>query len=205
MTHIKTSQFVKSSASYLQCPNQNVPEIALIGRSNVGKPSLINMLLERNHLAKVSGRPGKTQLINHFLVDGAWHLVDLPGYGWAKVSKKQRQQWMPMVKQYLLRRAQLHSVLVLLDIRLPPQKIDLAFINWLGESKVPFALIFTKADKESKQQAQRNQVAFQKALHETWEELPKIMVTSAKDGTGKEEVLKYILRTALTRSTSSNT
>ncbi|MEL6413249.1 MAG: ribosome biogenesis GTP-binding protein YihA/YsxC, partial [Bacteroidota bacterium] len=189
---IKTSAFVKSSAGYQQCPSRDIPEIALIGRSNVGKSSLINMLLGRKHLAKVSGRPGKTQLINHFLVNDTWHLVDLPGYGWAQVSKKQRQQWSPMVKQYLVNRAQLYCVLVLVDTRLSPQKIDLAFIQWLGENGVPFAIVFTKADKESKQQARQNQAALKEALRTTWEELPAMMVTSSRDSTGQKEVLQYI-------------
>ncbi|MEL6539469.1 MAG: ribosome biogenesis GTP-binding protein YihA/YsxC [Bacteroidota bacterium] len=202
---IKTSVFVKSSASYQQCPSRDVPEVALIGRSNVGKSSLINMLLGRRHLAKVSGRPGKTQLINHFLVNDAWHLVDLPGYGWAQVSKKQRQQWPSMIKQYLVHRAQLHCVLVLLDTRLPPQKTDLAFIQWLGEHQVPFALVFTKADKESKQQARQNQAALQKALRETWEELPTIMVTSSRDSQGREEVLEYIQQIITPNSSKSFT
>lgn len=189
---IKTSVFVRSSTHYKQCPEDTKPELALIGRSNVGKSSLINMLLGYKQLAKISSKPGKTQLINHFLVNDAWHLVDLPGYGWAKVSKVKKQQWGNMIRDYLLYREQLSCVLVLVDARLSPQKIDLAFINWLGENQLPFAILLTKADKESKQQVQSNFAALQRALQEHWEELPFMIVTSSKDGTGREALLQYI-------------
>ena len=191
---IQSSIFVRSSAHYKQCPSGDKPELALIGRSNVGKSSLINMLLGRKHLAKVSGKPGKTQLINHFLVNDAWYLVDLPGYGWARVSKSLRQQWPKMIQEYLLHSAQLHCVLVLVDARLPPQKLDIAFIHWLGVHQVPYAIVLTKADKISRKQVQQNQAALQRALHEDWEVLPPVMITSSKDSTGREALLTYIQR-----------
>ncbi|MEL6152783.1 MAG: ribosome biogenesis GTP-binding protein YihA/YsxC [Bacteroidota bacterium] len=191
------SVFVRSSTQYQQCPPGDKPELAFIGRSNVGKSSLINMLLERKHLAKVSGRPGKTQLINHFLVNEAWHLVDLPGYGWARVSKSLRQQWPSMVKAYLLHRTQLRCVLVLVDARLPPQKLDLAFIHWLGTHQIPFAIVLTKVDKLSSKEVQQNRAKLQQALHEDWEELPPVIVTSSKDSTGREALLAYIQKVLL--------
>lgn len=191
------SVFVRSSTHYQQCPPGDKPELAFIGRSNVGKSSLINMLLGRKHLAKVSGRPGKTQLINHFLVNEAWHLVDLPGYGWARVSKSLRQQWPSMVKAYLLHRTQLRCVLVLVDARLPPQKLDLAFIHWLGTHQIPFAIVLTKADKLSSKEVQQNRAKLQQALHEDWEELPPMVVTSSKDSTGREALLAYIQKVLL--------
>ncbi len=200
---IKTSVFVSSSINYKQCPKDGKPELALIGRSNVGKSSLINMLLGCKHLAKVSSTPGKTRLINHFLVNDTWHLVDLPGYGWASVGKLQKQHWEKMVRNYLLHREHLSCVLVLVDARLKPQKLDLAFINWLGAQKIPFSIFLTKADKEAKHQVQSNLAALQHALGEFWEELPLIMVTSAKDGTGRAALLKYIQNITRTRKNSA--
>jgi GTP-binding protein len=169
-----------------------MPELALMGRSNVGKSSLINMLLGRKHLAKISSRPGKTQLINHFLVNDAWHLVDLPGYGWAQAGKTQRQQWEKMVKAYLLHRKQLSFVLVLVDARHQPQKLDIALINWLGEHHIPFFILLTKADKDSKQQVGKNLTMLQRVLRDDWEVCPKVFVTSSKDRTGRAELLDCI-------------
>ena len=189
---IKSAAFVTSSAKYTQCPPSPKPELALMGRSNVGKSSLINMLLNNKQLAKISSKPGKTQLINHFLVNNAWHLVDLPGYGWARVSQNQRQQWEKMVRSYLLHRTQLSLVLVLVDSRHPPQKLDLALINWLGIHQIPFVILLTKADKESKQQVQKNIAALKRAMSENWEALPSLFVTSSKDQLGREEILNYI-------------
>ena len=189
---IKTATFVRSSAHYSQCPQEDKPEIALIGRSNVGKSSLVNMLLERKQLAKISGRPGKTQLINHFCINTAWHLVDLPGYGWARVSKSQRLQWQKMVNDYFLHRPQLHCVFVLIDARHKPQKIDLEFLRWLGRHQVPLAIVLTKADKIPQQQVQHNLTALQQALAEDWEALPPIWVTSTKTGAGRTALLQYI-------------
>ena len=192
---IKTAVFSGSSAAYTQCPQASEPELALMGRSNVGKSSLINMLLGHKHIAKISSRPGKTQLINHFLVNDTWHLVDLPGYGWAQVGKTKRQQWEKMVRAYLLHRKQLSFVLVLVDARHPPQKLDLDMINWLGEHGIPFVILLTKADKSAKQQVEKKLAALQSALSSMWEVLPQIFVTSSRDKTGREELLYYIQRT----------
>jgi len=169
-----------------------MPELAFMGRSNVGKSSLINMLLGRKQLAKVSSRPGKTQLINHFLVNDTWHLVDLPGYGWAQAGKTKRQQWAKMVKAYLLHREQLSFVLVLVDARHSPQKLDIALINWLGEHQIPFFILLTKADKDSKQQVSKNLAMLQRVLNNDWEVLPQVFVTSSRDRTGREELLHCI-------------
>ncbi|MEL6607016.1 MAG: ribosome biogenesis GTP-binding protein YihA/YsxC [Bacteroidota bacterium] len=189
---IKSATFVTSSAKHTQCPSSSKPELALMGRSNVGKSSLINMLLGNKQLAKISSKPGKTQLINHFLVNTTWHLVDLPGYGWARVGKTQRQQWEKMVKAYLLHREQLSLVLVLVDSRHGPQKSDVALINWLGEQQLPFVILLTKADKGAKQQTQQNMAALRRVLSEDWEVLPDMLVTSSKEKTGREELLRYI-------------
>ncbi len=189
---IKTAVFVGSSTAYTQCPQTSRPELALMGRSNVGKSSLINMLLGRKHLAKISSRPGKTQLINHFLVNDTWHLVDLPGYGWAQAGETQRQQWAKMVKAYLLHRKQLSVVLVLVDARHQPQKLDLAMINWLGEHHIPFVILLTKADKGARLQVNKNLILLQSVLRSDWEVLPQIFVTSSRERTGREEFLRYI-------------
>jgi GTP-binding protein len=189
---IETTVFVGSSIAYTQCPQTTRPELALMGRSNVGKSSLVNMLLGRKHLAKISSRPGKTQLINHFLVNDSWHLVDLPGYGWAQVGKTQRQQWEKMVRAYLLHRKQLSVVLVLVDARHQPQKLDLAMINWLGEHHIPFVILLTKADKEARLQVNKNLILLQSVLKSDWEVLPQIFVTSSRERTGREELLRYM-------------
>lgn len=191
---IKTAEFIKSSPSVKDCPEQMLPEYAFIGRSNVGKSSLINHLTHRRKLAKTSSTPGKTQLINHFLIDERWYLVDLPGYGWAQTSKKNKALWEKMIDEYLLERPNLAAVFVLVDIRHEPQKIDLSFIHWLGEEEIPFSIIFTKADKLGKNQVQSHVSAFKQVLKETWEELPPTFVTSSVEKVGGEEILDFILR-----------
>lgn len=189
---IINAEFVASFTSYQQCPKERIAEYAFIGRSNVGKSSLINMLTGRKKLAKTSGTPGKTQLINYFLINGSWHLVDLPGYGWAKVSKTARKSWSRMIEEYLLHREQLVSLFVLIDSRLPPQKIDMEFTQWLGLKQVPFSLIFTKADKQSPNKTQQSVAAFRKEMLRTWENMPPAFVSSSVDNTGREEILQYI-------------
>ena len=174
------------------CPKDNKPEYAFIGRSNVGKSSLINMLTNHKGLAKTSATPGKTLLINHFIINNEWYLVDLPGYGFAKRSKKEVQKLEQMISGYILQREQLVNVFLLVDVRLEPQKIDLEFIQWLGDSSVPFAIVFTKADKLSASKVIQNVEAYKKVLSETWEELPPIFVTSSDKKQGREEVLDYI-------------
>ncbi|MCF0212402.1 MAG: YihA family ribosome biogenesis GTP-binding protein [Bacteroidales bacterium] len=189
---IKTATFVISNTDYRKCPEQPLPEYAFIGRSNVGKSSLINMLTHQKDLAKTSGRPGKTQLINHFLINKEWFLVDLPGYGYAKISKGARERWQKMIENYMLHREQLTQVFVLIDSRIPPQRIDLDFINWLGENGIPVGIIFTKTDKESQRTVSANVSAFQSALRQTWDELPDMILTSSATGRGREQVLNYI-------------
>ncbi|MEC7752570.1 ribosome biogenesis GTP-binding protein YihA/YsxC [Roseivirga sp. UBA1976] len=184
--------YLISSPSYDQCPKPDKFEIAFIGRSNVGKSSLINMLTGRKNLAKTSGKPGKTQLINHFLIDDSWYLVDLPGYGYAKTSKKNRDAWALMIEDYLVHRESLQIVFVLIDSRLDPQKIDLEFITWLGENGVPFALVFTKADKQSVNKGQQNMAKFKRVMKKDWAELPPFFLTSSETGLGKEQLTSYI-------------
>lgn len=189
---IKQSEFVKSSAEIDQCPAGSLPEFAFIGRSNVGKSSLINMLTGRRKLAKTSNTPGKTQTINHFLINQEWHLVDLPGYGYAKVSKTTRDDWGKMIESYLLNRPQLVSLFVLIDSRIPPQNIDLAFVDWLGQQGIPFSIIFTKADKQHEKKTKRSIRAFEAAMRETWAELPPMLVSSSVTRAGREEILGYL-------------
>ena len=189
---IKTATFVISNSDYRKCPEDKLPEYAFIGRSNVGKSSLINMLTRQKALAKTSGRPGKTQLINHFLINKEWFLVDLPGYGYAKISKGARERWQKMISNYMLHREQLTQVFVLIDSRIAPQRIDLDFINFLGENGIPVAIIFTKTDKESQRIVAGNVNAFKEALHEVWEELPDMFLTSSLNGRGRDQVLDYI-------------
>ncbi|WPP49412.1 ribosome biogenesis GTP-binding protein YihA/YsxC [Catalinimonas niigatensis] len=189
---VKEAEFIKSSSDIKQCPESPLPEYAFIGRSNVGKSSLINMLTGRKKLAKISAKPGKTQLINHFLINKQWHLVDLPGYGWAKVSKSKRADWGDMIQNYLLKRAQLLCLFILIDSRIPPQEIDLSFIAWVGTKQIPFVLVFTKVDKQSINKTQKSIAAFRRALKEEWAELPLMFVTSSTDNTGKDEILEYI-------------
>ena len=189
---IVKAEFLVSNTDYLKCPSPDKPEYAFIGRSNVGKSSLINMLTDNQKLAKTSGKPGKTQLINHFLVNKEWYLVDLPGYGWAKTSKESRAKWDLMIRNYILNRQNLYCVFVLIDSRLDPQKIDLEFINWLGEKMIPLALVFTKADKQSENKTQQKIAMFRKALSASWEKIPEVLITSSEDKTGREALIQFI-------------
>ncbi len=184
-----------SNSQVAKCPKDRLPEYAFIGRSNVGKSSLINMLTNCKNLAKTSGRPGKTQLINHFKIDDRWFLVDLPGYGYARVSKTTKQVFQRFITDYFEQREQLVSAFVLVDIRHEPQKIDVEFMQWLGERGIPFAIIFTKADKLKPQAIERNVAAYKEVLLEWWEEFPSYFVTSAQNKTGKEELTQYIEQT----------
>ena len=192
---IKQAEFIISNKDIKKCPKEDMPEYAFIGRSNVGKSSLINMLTERKGLAKVSGKPGKTQLINHFLINKLWYLVDLPGYGYAGVSKTQRYEFAQFIKKYLLKRENLMCLFVLLDSRLKPQSIDLDFMLWLGENGVPFVICFTKQDKLSKKESKENLINYKRELLESWEELPRIFLSSATKNNGKEDILKFIVET----------
>ena len=189
---IKKAEFVLSAPRESMCPKDTKPEYAFIGRSNVGKSSLINMLTNNRKLAKTSSTPGKTLLINHFIINNEWYLVDLPGYGFAKRSKSELQKLEQMITGYLLQRQQLVNVFLLVDIRLEAQKVDLDFIQWLGSSSIPFAIVFTKADKLSATKANQNVEAYKKVLSETWEEFPPIFITSAEKKQGRDEILDYI-------------
>ena len=189
---IKNAQYSISSPTVMQCPNDTKPEFAFIGRSNVGKSSLINMLCNHKGLAKTSATPGKTWLINHFIINKEWYLVDLPGYGYAKRSKTERDKLDRMIRSYILMRKQLVNVFVLIDIRHEQQQIDRDFVDWLGESRIPFSIIFTKADKLSAPKARANAKAWMDKLLDTWESLPPYFITSSEKRTGKEEVLDYI-------------
>ena len=190
---IKKSGFTISSATRSQCPNDDKPEFAFIGRSNVGKSSLINMICNHKGLAKTSATPGKTLLINHFIINNEWYLVDLPGYGYAKRSKVVQKKLEQMISSYILQREQLVNLFVLIDIRHEPQKIDTEFITWLGESGIPFSIVFTKADKiGNSQKALKAAKAYMETLKEQWEELPPYFVTSSEKKEGREELLKYI-------------
>ena len=189
---IQKAEFTLSAPNEAMCPKDNKPEYAFIGRSNVGKSSLINMLTNNKKLAKTSATPGKTLLINHFIINNEWYLVDLPGYGFAKRSKKEVQKLEQMINGYILQRQQLVNVFLLVDIRLEPQKIDLDFIEWLGTSSIPFAIVFTKADKLSAAKVSQNVEAYKKTLSETWDELPPYFVTSSEKKTGRDDILDYI-------------
>lgn len=189
---VKNSEFTISSPSLSKCPEDTKAEYAFIGRSNVGKSSLINMLCNHKGLAKTSSKPGKTLLINHFIINNEWYLVDLPGYGYAKQSKAVQKKLQQMISQYILQREQLINLFVLIDIRHPQQKIDREFIDWLGASQVPFTIIFTKADKLGPVVAQKNASAWMKALQDAWEELPPYFITSAEKKIGRDDVLNYI-------------
>lgn len=190
---IKSSDFVMSNSSVARCPKDPIPEYAFIGRSNVGKSSLINMLTQRKNLAKTSGRPGKTQLINHFKINDNWFLVDLPGYGYARVSKKDKKVFQKYITDYFLERKQLVSAFVLIDIRHEPQKVDLEFMEWMGENGIPFSIIFTKADK-LKPKAIENYIEkyINELLNGIWEEAPNYFITSSSKGYGREDLLGYI-------------
>ena len=189
---IKTAEYVISSPTFSMCPKDSKPEYAFIGRSNVGKSSLINMICRNRKLAKTSATPGKTMLINHFIINKEWYLVDLPGYGYAKRSKSEIDKLDRMIRGYILQRQELTCVFTLVDVRLEPQKIDLEFINWLGQSGIPFCILFTKADKLSQQKVQLSVEAYKRKLSETWEEMPPMIVTSSEDRRGRDELLDYI-------------
>ena len=189
---IKDVQFVMSNSDVKKCPKPDRPEYAFIGRSNVGKSSLINSLMQRKKLAKTSSTPGKTQLINHFSVNQSWYLVDLPGYGFAKVSKGQKQKFERMISDYILGRENLVNVFVLVDSRHTPQQIDLEFMEWLGVSGIPFSIVFTKMDKLKRSEVNAKLSKYQNKMLETWEELPQMFETSAEKNSGREDVLHYI-------------
>ena len=189
---IKSASFVISKPHWKDCPAPNMPEYAFIGRSNVGKSSLINALCGHKGLAKTSSTPGKTQLINHFLINENWYLCDLPGYGYAKVSKKSREAWGKMIKGYILNRENLMNTFVLVDSRHKPQQIDIDFMLFLGENGIPFSIIFTKADKLKQKELAQNVKAYEQELFKYWEELPPYFITSSEKKTGKEKVLNYI-------------
>ena len=189
---IKSAEFVMSNSDVATCPKSRLPEYAFIGRSNVGKSSLINMLTSRKSLAKTSGRPGKTQLINHFLINNNWHLVDLPGYGYARVSKSSKKVFQKFITQYFGLREQLVTAFVLVDIRHKPQPVDLEFMQWLGEHGVPFSIIFTKADKLKPKAIENHVEDYKSVLLETWEDMPNYFITSSSKDIGKDDVLGYI-------------
>lgn len=191
---INKSEYLISSPNVQMCPKDTKPEYAFIGRSNVGKSSLINMLCNHKNLAKTSATPGKTIMINHFIINNEWYLVDLPGYGYAKRSKTMQQKLEQMISSYILQREQLLNVFVLIDIRHKPQQIDIDFINWLGQSSIPFAIIFTKADKLARSKIQPAAEEYMETLKETWEELPPYFISSSEDKTGRDEILGYIER-----------
>jgi GTP-binding protein len=189
---IKSSEFVSSHDNVAKAPPPDKPEFAFIGRSNVGKSSLINMLTKRKGLAKTSVKPGKTQTINHFIINDAWYLVDLPGYGYASVSQEKKLRFSKMIEEYILKRENLYCLFILLDMRLEPQKIDQEFIQWCGSKEIPICLVFTKSDKLSKNHVNKSLQLYQTTLRRTWDELPPILVTSASEKTGREEVLLFI-------------
>ncbi len=189
---IKSADFLVSSARIEQCPDGSLPEYAFIGRSNVGKSSLINMLTRKGKLAKTSATPGKTILINHYIINGEWYLVDLPGYGYAKRSKKDTERFEHMITTYILDREQMTNLFLLIDVRHEPQQIDLEFMEWLGENSVPFSIVFTKADKVAKAKLKGNVMHYLTELKKQWEELPPYFVTSSEAKMGREEILNYI-------------
>ncbi len=192
---IKSAQFVISNTDVAKCPAPTLPEYAFIGRSNVGKSSLINMLVDRKNMAKTSGKPGKTQLINHFIVNANWYLVDLPGYGYATASKVQKDVWQKFIVEYILERKNLLCLMVLLDSRLKPQKIDLEFMDWLGEHSISFVMVFTKIDKLSKKQFKENIDHYKEEMGKHWDALPECFYTSAEKKEGAKEVLDFISKT----------
>lgn len=189
---IRSAEFVASNTEPAKCPAPNKPEYAFIGRSNVGKSSLINRLVAKKKLAKTSSTPGKTQLINHFIINEQWFLVDLPGYGYAKKAKTERSKWAGFIEKYILQRENLICMFVLLDSRHPLQKIDEEFLTWLGENGIPFSIVYTRADKLGKNQVQSNIAVIERDLMKTWETLPSRFLTSAETGTGREELLAFI-------------
>lgn len=189
---IKTAEFVISNTDFRKCPDTGLPEYAFIGRSNVGKSSLINMLTGRSGLAKTSQTPGKTMLINHFIINKSWYIVDLPGYGYAQRGKKAQEQLREIIESYILGRAEMTNLFLLIDSRHAPQKIDLEFMDWLGENEVPFSIVFTKLDKLGVNAGKLKIEEYKKVLLERWEELPPVFATSSEDGRGREELLDYI-------------
>jgi GTP-binding protein len=189
---IKEARFVMSNSDVKKCPAPDKPEYAFIGRSNVGKSSLINRLTNKKSLAKISGKPGKTRLINHFLINEEWYLVDLPGYGYAEVPKKERLKWEQFIKRYILQRENLYCLFVLVDSRHEPQKPDLDFMEWLGISEIPFTIIFTKTDKLRPEELKSNLKKYEEKMFETWETMPGYYVSSAETGEGTEEILGFI-------------
>ncbi len=189
---IKLAEFVRSNSDVDKCPKDRLTEYAFIGRSNVGKSSLINMLMQRKGLAKTSGRPGKTQLINHFLINKEWYLVDLPGYGYARRGKEGREQLRILIEDYILERTAMTALFVLVDSRHSPQTIDLEFMEWLGENGIPFSIVFTKGDKQSASKLALNVSSYKEEMLKSWEELPPIFITSSETAKGREEVLGYI-------------
>ena len=189
---IKQAAFVVSNTQVAKCPTHKLPEYAFIGRSNVGKSSLINMLTNHKGLAKTSSKPGKTQLINHFLINKEWYLVDLPGHGYAKVSKQSKKIFQQFITDYFKKRRELVNAFVLVDIRHEPQKIDLEFMQWLGENAIPFAIVFTKADKLTEKQIQEHVTSYSEILLQQWEEMPPYFITSSENRLGKEDLLSYI-------------
>jgi len=192
---IKTAEFIMSNSDVAKCPKHQLPEYAFIGRSNVGKSSLINMLTNHKNLAKTSGKPGKTQLINHFLINKNWYLVDLPGYGYARVSKSSKKKFQAFITDYFEQRRQLASAFILVDIRHEPQKIDLEFMEYLGLGGIPFSIIFTKADKLKPAIIDKNVTTYCQELLKTWEELPHYFITSSSKQMGRDDVLGFIERT----------
>ncbi len=189
---VTEAEFVISNTDINRCPQPDKPEYAFIGRSNVGKSSLINMLTNNKKLAKISGKPGKTQLINHFLINKSWYLVDLPGYGFAKIAKTERQKWERFVIDYIMTRQNLMNLFVLVDSRIPPQKIDLSFMEMLGENGIPFSIVFTKLDKLSSTKAAKSLKDYEKEMLKSWESMPPVFSSSSVSGHGKEKILNYI-------------
>ena len=189
---IKEARFIVSNSKVEKCPAPDRPEYAFIGRSNVGKSSLINMLTNKKSLAKISGKPGKTRLINHFLIDEEWYLVDLPGYGYANVPKKERLKWEQFLKKYIVKRENLYCLFVLIDSRHTAQPVDLKFMEWLGISEIPFSIIFTKTDKLKPEELEANLKAYEEKLFETWETMPGYFISSSETGAGKNEILDFI-------------
>jgi GTP-binding protein len=189
---IKTAEFVISNTDYKICPVPKIPEYAFIGRSNVGKSSLINALVNHKNLAKTSGRPGKTQLINHFIINKEWYLVDLPGFGYAKISKSKRAEFHDMISEYLLNRSNLMCLFVLIDCRHTPQQIDQEFMQWLAEKEIPFVMVFTKGDKVGKNTLAKNIASYKSEMLKVWGELPKIFITSAEKKTGTQKIASFI-------------
>ncbi len=192
MMKIKNAQFVISNTNYKLCPKENMPEYAFIGRSNVGKSSLINALVNNKNLAKTSGKPGKTQLINHFIINNNWYLVDLPGFGYAKISKEKRKEFETMISNYLLNRKNLVCLFVLIDSRHKPQSIDQEFMQWLAKKEIPFAIVFTKSDKLGKNILQKNIDFYKSEMLKEWEELPNLFITSSEQKKGTEEIKDFI-------------